>query len=175
MSLGELREAALHLSVYAGWGRGQSLDNATSRAAQKLGLRAAEFPPIRAADWDAAQRIQDGTEGFDKVMTFSGSPPVTPYLEAICNFVFGEMWGRPGLDERSRRWMTLVAVGEADSVVPLKSHVYAAMTSGNCTPAEMQEFVLQYGIQAGWPKGSVMQGCVSEMIEKVEKGLPWYS
>ena len=34
-------------------------------------------------------------------------------LEAINNFVFGEMWGREGLDQRSRRWLTLVGVAES--------------------------------------------------------------
>jgi 4-carboxymuconolactone decarboxylase len=49
------------------------------------------------------------------------------------------------------------------------------MASGNCQPDEMQEFVLAYGIHAGWPKASVIQGVVTEMIGKIAKGLPWNS
>ena len=83
------------------------------------------------------------------------------------------MWCRRGLDERSRRFLTLVGVSESSSEIPIKSHVHSAMASGNCTPEEMQEFVLQYGIHAGWPKASVIQGVVWEMAEKFSKGLPW--
>lgn len=171
--LAELREAALHLAVYGGWSRGQELDRAVSRAAQALGLPPAECPPIRAEAWDPAERIAAGEAEFVNVMTFPGGPPVSPYLEAISNFVFGEMWCRPGLDQRSRRWITLVGVCESAAEVPIKSHIHAAMASGNCTPDEMQEFVLQYGIHAGWPKASVVQGVVFEMSRKVAEGLPW--
>ena len=173
ISLAELREAALHMAVYGGWGRGRILDQALDRAQEALGLAPADFPPIRAEAWDPEARFAAGAKEFDHVMTFPGSPPMSPYLEAIGNFVFGEMWCRPGLDQRSRRFMTLVGVAESSSEVPIKSHVHAAMASGNCTPEEMQEFVLHYGIHAGWPKASVVQAAVFEMAPKVAKGLPW--
>ena len=37
----------------------------------------------------------------------------------------------------------------------------------------MKEFVLAYGLCAGWPKASAVNGIVLEMIAKVEAGLPW--
>lgn len=174
LTLRELREAALHLSVYAGWSRGDALDEAVSRVAESLGLPPAESAPIRAAPWDPEVRTREGQAEFTAVMTFPGGPSATPYLEAINNFVFGEMWCRyEGLDQRSRRWITLVGVCESSTEIPLKTHIHAAMASGNCKPAEMQEFVLQYGIHAGWPKASVVQGVVIEMTKKVEAGLAW--
>lgn len=173
LTLSELREAALHMAVYGGWGRGKILEAALDRAAQALGLPTAHCPPIRAGAWDPEERIAQGQAEFVNVMTFPGSPPISPYLEAISNFVFGEMWCRPGLDQRSRRFMTLVGVAESSSEIPIKSHVHAAMASGNCTPEEMQEFVLQYGLHAGWPKASVVQSAVFEMSKKVAEGLPW--
>ena len=39
--------------------------------------------------------------------------------------------------------------------------------------SEMQEFVLQYAVDGGWPKASVMQAAVLEMAERVTKGLPY--
>jgi 4-carboxymuconolactone decarboxylase len=173
LSVAELREAALHLAVYTGWGRGQRLDLALYRAAQALGLPPADCPPIRAEAWDPEVRTAEGMAEFTNVMTFPGGPSASPFLEAINNFVFGEMWCRPGLDQRSRRWLTLVGVCESAAEVPFKSHIHSAMQSGNCTPDELQEFVLQYGILAGWPKASVIQGVVWEMIKKFEAGQPW--
>jgi len=173
LSLIELREAALHMCLYGGWSRGGAIDAATTRAADTLGLPAADFPPIRAEAWDPDERTAQGMAEFTSVMTFPGGPSASPFLEAINNFVFGEMWCRPGLDQRARRFLTLVGVAESSSDIPIRSHVHAAMASGNCTADEMQEFVLQYGIHAGWPKASVIQGVVWEMAKKVADGLPW--
>ncbi len=174
LSLSELRETALHLAVYGGWQRGFTLERAVTRAADTLGLPASQYDPIRGAPWDPEERTQQGMAEFIAVMTFPGGPSVSPYLEAINNFVFGEMWPRyEGMDQRSRRWITLVGVCESGTETPIKSHIHAAMASGNCTPTEMQEFVLQYGIHAGWPKASFVQSAVFEMGKKVAAGLPW--
>lgn len=172
LGLAELREAALHLAVYAGWSRGDAVDQAATRIAAALGLPIETRPPIRAEPWDPAERLDDGSAGFVDTMTYDGPPPTTAYFEAgILNFVFGEMWTRPGLDQRSRRWITLVGVAESSSDVPIRSHVYSAMASGNATVDEMNEFVLQYAIHGGWPKASVMQGAVFEMAQRLADGL----
>lgn len=174
VTLAELREAALHLAVYAGWSRGEELDEAISRIAAELSLPPADSPAIRAEPWDADERIQQGIDAFDAVMGFPGPPPVTPYFKAgIDSFVFGEMWKRPGLDQRARRWITLVGVSESCAATPIRTHFYAALASGNCTADELQEFVLQYAIHAGWPKASVIQGAVLQMIKNFSAGLSW--
>lgn len=174
LTLAELREAALQLAVYAGWSRGTSVDTAVTRVANELGLPPADYPPLRDAPWDPQQRLAEGAANFAAVMTFPPGPPVTPYFEGgIQNFVFGEMWMRPGLDQRSRRWITMVGVADSSATIPIRSHTYAAMASGNATAQEMQEFVLQYAIHGSWPKASVMQGAVIEMSDRVAKGLPF--
>jgi 4-carboxymuconolactone decarboxylase len=173
VTLAELREAALHLAVYAGWSRGALLDQSVSRVAAALGLPPAPFAPIRGAPWDPEVRKAEGAANFTAVMTFPGGGG-SPYLEeGILNFVFGEMWTRPGLDQRSRRWITLVGVAESSSTIPINSHIHAAMASGDASFDEMQEFVLQYAIHAGWPKGSVIQGVVFIMAKRVAEGLPF--
>ena len=133
-TLSELREAALHLAVYAGWSSGTAIDAAVTRVASELGLPAAENPAIRAEPWDPQQRIKEGTANFTSVMIFPPPPPIAPYFEGgIINFVFGEMWMRPGLDQRARRWVTLVGVAQSSSTTPIRTHTYAAMASGNAT------------------------------------------
>jgi len=176
LSLSELRETALHHAVYSGWDKGGELDAAVTRVQEELGLPPAKVDPIRAEPWDPQTRMEQGAAEFDKVMTFGGPAPGNgfPYLQdGILNFVFGEMWCRRGLDERSRRWITLVGVADSRAEVPIKSHFYAAMKSGNCTPAELHEFVLVYSIHAGWPKGSEVQGAVFAQAANFEKGLGW--
>jgi len=173
LTLAELREAALHHAVYAGWSRGALLDAAITRVAKDLGLPAAPYAPIRSEPWDPAVRHSEGAANFKAVMTFGGPPPVAAYFDGgILNFVFGEMWCRPGLDERARRWITLVGVADSSSGTPISTHVYGAMKSGNASVDEMNEFVLQYAVHGGWPRASVMQGAVFDMADRIKKGLP---
>lgn len=171
LTVAELREAALHIAVYGGWTAGSTLDRAVTGASKELGLAGVQTAPIRAEPWDPSERHATGTASFEKVMVFKGPPPQTAYFDVgIVSFVFAEMWNRPGLDERSRRWLTLVGVGFSSAVTPIGSHVWSAMASGNATKAEMFEFVLQYAIHAGWPRGSVMQRAVIEQSARVENG-----
>ena len=176
LSLLELREAALHVAVYCGWSSGSFMDSEITKAAEALGIDPVETAPIRAEPWDPVERMESGAAAFLDTMTFGG-PPVgngNPFLQdGILNFVFGEMWQRDGLDQRSRRFLTLVGVANSTAETPIRSHFHAAMASGNCTPQELNEFVLQYAIHAGWPKASVIQGIVFEMAAKVAKGQPW--
>ena len=174
LSLSELREVALHIAIYGGWSRGAILDAAITRVAAALQLPAADYAPLRGEPWDPQQRLRDGAESFKNVMTFSGPPPFGAYFEGgILNFVFGEAWERPGLDQRSRRWLTLVGVADSSADMPIRTHVYAAMASGNASFDEMNEFVLQYAVHSGWPRASFVQSVVFDMAEKVKKGLLW--
>lgn len=175
VSLAEWREAALHFAVYGGWSRGAILDGAITRAAHALKLEPASFPAMRAEPWDPAARMAVGEKNFADVMTFGGPKAAAASAYAgggILNFVFGEMWRRPGLDERSRRWLTLVGVADSSSEIPIKTHVYAAMKSGNATVDEMKEFVLQYAIHAGWPRASVIDGAVLDQAQRLKDGRP---
>ena len=173
LTLPELREAALHLGGYGNLPRALVLDKAISRAEQALGLPPAECPPLSADPAVLAERIATGEAEFVNVMTFGTQTPPLPFLEAISGHVFGEIWTRPGLDQRSRRWLTLVGVAESNREVPMKTHFYAALTSGNCTVAEMHEFVLHYASLAGWHKASSVLVLVFEMAAKIEQGLAW--
>lgn len=174
LSLKEMREAALHFAIYGGWSRGAIIDQAITRVVSESNLREDDYTPIRAEPWDPQLRIEEGAAGFKNVMTFGGPPAVTAYFEAgILNFVFGEVWERPGLDQRSRRWLTLVGVADSSSDIPIRTHIYAAMASGNASFTEMNEFVLQYALHSGWPRASVIQSAVFEMAEKLKNQLTW--
>lgn len=174
VEVAELREAALHLAVYAGWSAGRQIDDATTRVVRALDLQDEAPQPLRAEPWDPQQRLTDGAAAFQAVMVYPGPPPVVPYFESgILNFVFGEMWMRPGLDQRSRRWITLVGVAQSSTNIPVNSHVYAAMASGNASIDEMHEFVLQYALYGGWPRASDVQAAVYKQGPRVAAGQPF--
>ena len=87
----------------------------------------------------------------------------TPMANAARDFVFGEVWDRPGLDKRSRLWITLACVVATGAPVPVKTYARAAMQSGLVTMAEMREFVLHFAMYQGFPKSTVMEMALSEV------------
>lgn len=115
------------------------------------------------------ERDQYGGNWFKYTMTTPGPKADSPYYAAgIRNFVFGEMWCRPGLDMRSRRWITLACVAFAGTTVPIQTHFYAALKSGDITYEEMQEFVLHFAVYAGWPKASIIELTVREAWARIQ-------
>lgn len=115
------------------------------------------------------EREQFGRDWFEYTMTSPAPPPSSPYYKAgIANFVFAEMWSRPGLTMKERRLITLACVGAADTQIPIKSHVYAAMKTGDLSYEEMHEFVLQFAVYLGWPKASIMQSTIDEQWQRIQ-------
>lgn len=100
------------------------------------------------------QRHDRGVRTFAEVMTFEASHEHSPFANGLIDFVFGEVWARPGLGRRDRRFVTLACVAAADAITPLEQHVYAALNSGDLTITEMRETVLHFAVYAGWPKAS---------------------
>jgi 4-carboxymuconolactone decarboxylase len=173
-TVAELREAAVQMGVYGGWSRAVAFDDALTKVVEELGLDEPGFDPIRANPWDVETRHAEGKASYEQVMCAPAPRPETAFFEGgIINFVFCEMWTRPGLDERARRWITLVGVANSAARTPIRSHVYGAMKSGNATSDEMLEFVLQYALHSGWPMASVVQAAVFEQAPRVEQGLPF--
>jgi len=112
------------------------------------------------------------------VMTVDPPPATTPLALATREFVFGEVWPRPGLSRRDRRLVTLACVAAADSPEPIQEHVYAALNSGDIELEELLEFVLQFAVYCGWPKASHIEGVIRQQWARIrqERGEevgPW--
>ncbi|MFM2073667.1 MAG: hypothetical protein RLZZ623_3931 [Actinomycetota bacterium] len=170
----ELGELVLHFAVYCGWGKAESVERIVRdriAVAQHAGIRPARAPrpePLTAIPADQELRKQGGEREFREVNIVPSPPRGVPYYDdGILNFVFGDMWQRPGLGRRDRRWITLACVALDDTIVPIRSHVYSAMKSGDITFHEMRELVLQFAAYCGWPKASFLQQVVDESHDRI--------
>lgn len=108
-----------------------------------------------------------GRQAFADVMTFPPPDASTPTAASLLDFVFAEVWQRPGLTRRERRFITLPCVAAADAEGPLRDHVYAALNSGDVSIAEMQETALHFAVYAGWPKASRFAMTVDEQWQRI--------
>jgi len=111
---------------------------------------------------------------YRDVMTTEPPEPTTPLEQATFDFVFGDVWSRPGLTRRERRWVTLACVAAADAPKAIEDHVYAALNSGDIELPELLEFVLQFAVYCGWPKASHVEGVVRQQWARIhaERGEP---
>ena len=110
-----------------------------------------------------------GAEAELAVMTIPPTEVGSPFDKANRDFVFGEIWSRPGLSRRNRRWVALTCVGAAVAPQAIDDQVYAALNSGDMTVDEMLEFVLHFAVYNGWPKASHLEGVVRRQWARIEQ------
>lgn len=86
----------------------------------------------------------------------------------ITRYAWGEVWGRPGLDRRTRSMLTialLAGLGHHDEV---KMHVRATRNTG-VTPEEVAEVLLQVAIYGGVPAANSAFRLAKEAYEEMKK------
>jgi 4-carboxymuconolactone decarboxylase len=89
-----------------------------------------------------------------------------PMQELATRYCFGEIWGRPGLDRKTRSMLTmalLVALGRPNQ---LKLHVKGAIANG-VTKDEIREVLLHSMIYAGIPAGVEAHAVAAETLREM--------
>jgi 4-carboxymuconolactone decarboxylase len=118
-------------------------------------------------DYDAGlavRRAALGDEYVDRALARSDDF-TAPFQDFLTRYAWGEVWGRPGLDRRTRSCVTvavLVALGHENE---LAVHLRGALRNG-VTVDELREVLLQTAIYAGVPAANrafaVAQDVLSE-------------
>ena len=75
-----------------------------------------------------------------------------PMQELTTQYCWGEVWGRPGLDKRTRSMLNLAMISALNRPHEIKVHVKGAITNG-VTKDEIKEVFLQVAIYCGVPAG----------------------
>jgi 4-carboxymuconolactone decarboxylase len=177
IGIDEMNETVLHFAVYCGWPKGSFISQVVgeqwARIHRERGLPVPPPTPLvpLTTQSDPELRLQGGERAFKEINVLPGAPPRdNPYSGAgILNFVFGEMWQRPGLGLRERRLVTVACVALDDAQIPIQSHVYAALKSGDVSYQEMRELTLHFAAYYGWPKGSYLSQVVDEQQARVDR------
>lgn len=175
VTIDEMRETVLHFAVYAGWPKASLFNMTVDAQWQRLHAeRDQPVPPPTpllplATPSDPEARLRVGEQSFRDVNCLPFAPVRDdPYSGAgILNFVFGEMWLRPGLGMKQRRLVTVACVAFQDAPYPILSHVYAALKSRDVSFEEMDELALQFGAYYGWAKASRLAQVIEEQKQRV--------
>jgi len=88
------------------------------------------------------------------------------FQDLITRYAWGEIWMRPGLDQRTRRILvlgTLVALGRFEE---FRMHARAALVEGGFTADDLKEIVLQQAIYCGVPAANTAFAVLEEVVSK---------
>ena len=112
---------------------------------------------------DKAERRATGIKKFEEV-TCTRCPDLTDPLSAFTiDTTFAEIWTRPGLTRKERRWISLTAAAISGQEIPVSTHVRSAVESGDIAIEELKEFILHLGIYAGLPNVQVANVAVRRL------------
>jgi 4-carboxymuconolactone decarboxylase len=120
----------------------------------------------------------DVAKTYADVMMAEPPTDLSSAEQAHLEHVFGEVWTRPGLTRRERRFVTLSCVCGETEPDAVNAHMYAALASGDVTVEEMGEYVLHFAVYLGWPKasqaeGGYRMGAMRLAQERGEELKPW--
>src|SRR5579884_1696269 len=75
-----------------------------------------------------------------------------PLQELVTQYCWGEIWGRPGLDKKTRSLLNLAMISALNRPHEVKMHIRGALNNG-VTKEEIKEVFLQVAIYCGVPAG----------------------
>jgi 4-carboxymuconolactone decarboxylase len=73
-----------------------------------------------------------------------------PLQELVTEYCWGEIWGRPGLDRKTRSMLNLAMLSALNRPHEIKAHVRGALANG-LTKDDIKEVFLQVAIYCGVP------------------------
>ena len=76
------------------------------------------------------------------------------FQEMITRHVWGDVWTRPGIDPRTRRFMvlsTMIALGRWEE---FRLHVRTGLAAGDISKNDVKEIILQATVYCGAPAGN---------------------
>ena len=104
---------------------------------------------------------------YAEVMCSAAPPAASAYSDSLMNFVFGDVWNRPGLSRKDRRIIAICCVGAGDNRNLIDAHMRGAFASGDVTLAEMQEVVLHFTVYLGWDRGAALDDAMWQTWDEV--------
>ncbi|MFI5715724.1 3-oxoadipate enol-lactonase [Nocardia sp. NPDC051750] len=113
----------------------------------------------RTAAFDQGMRVRRAVLGDAHVdRAVAGTTDFTaPFQDFITRTAWGDVWSRPGLDQHTRRLLTLAVLTAVGNTHELDMHIRAALRAG-VAPDELAEVFLHTAVYAGVPNSNLAFG-----------------
>ena len=112
------------------------------------------------------RRDMFGAEAVDKAWA-AADDFSRPFEELVNQYCFGEIWGRPGLDRRTRSMLTLSMLTGLNRPNQIRAHVKGAIANG-VSKEEIKELFLQAAIYCGVPAANAAFRVAEEVLSNRE-------
>jgi 4-carboxymuconolactone decarboxylase len=116
----------------------------------------------------AVRRAVLGSEYVDAAIA-AADDFTRPLQELVTQYVWGEIWTRPGLDRRTRSVVNLGMIAALSRPHELKLHVRGALRNG-VTRDEIREIFLQVAVYCGMPAAIEAFRCAREVFADMDEG-----
>lgn len=111
-----------------------------------------------------------GADYVDKAVGAGRADPFTkPLQELVTQYCWGEIWGRPGLDRKTRSMLNLAMLTALNRPHEVKLHLKGALNNG-LTKDEIMEVFLQAMIYCGVPAAIDSFRTAKEVFQEMESG-----
>lgn len=90
-----------------------------------------------------------------------------PLQDLVTEFCWGAVWGREGLDRRSRSLVNLGMIAALGRMHELELHTYGALRNG-VTKEEIREIILQIAAYCGFPASIDATRAIRTAVERFD-------
>lgn len=126
--------------------------------------------PLPALAQTTEERRQQGAETIRHLNKGQPQPVLErmreefPFLaEATEAYALGDVWSRPGLDDRTRQLAAVAVFAATGEPAYMKVHAGYALNTG-ATEAELKEIVYMVTVTAGFPRAITASQALSELF-----------
>lgn len=125
---------------------------------------------------DPRERSQRGSVQQSAVLAQPAGEPATLFEASWRDFVYSEVWSRPGLDRRARFLVALAGTACAGGPAHvLEGYVRGALLNRELTAAELREGALQVAVYGGWSAGALLDECATRVFRALKLPAPTYA
>jgi len=107
-----------------------------------------------------------GSEYVDRSVA-AADDMTAPLQKLVTEWCWGEVWGRPGLDRRTRSFLNLAMLTALNRPHEIKLHVRGAINNG-VTREEIREVILQAAIYCGVPAALDSMKVALEVFKEID-------
>jgi len=117
----------------------------------------------------ADDRWQRGAEMFTDVTGLRPPNRGDDYVaDVVIDQVFAEIWTRPGLTRKERRWIAITCACMTSAPVAMDAHFGGALRSGDISLEELREFVVHFAVYAGHPRATAARAVLDAVASQSE-------
>ena len=93
----------------------------------------------------------------------------TEFQEQITRHVWGDIWTRPAIDPKTRRFMTISMMIALRAWGEFRLHVRTGLVAGDLSKDELKEIIMQATVYCGAPAGNHAMHEAEEAFKEMAK------